>query len=193
MPLFPVAHAHTPAQPLIQFGHRTVVQLGSSIEVIAGDITKPETLLPAVQGLRVKVLMTHYQGVLNTLAAARSASFRGRFVYLNSGVTNPSLAGSLLNLLKRNTLIWRRHVEDEIRASGLDYTIIRVGFLLNHPGGQRAVEVSQTALPLAPGNRIARADAAEAFVEAMQHPQASRTTIRHRMGQRQPRRLGYAI
>jgi hypothetical protein len=92
--------------------------------------------------------MTHYQGVLNTLAAARSASFRGRFVYLNSGVTNPSLAGGLLNLLKRNTLIWRRHVEDEIRASGLDYTIIRVGFLLNHPGGQRAVEVSQTALPL---------------------------------------------
>jgi uncharacterized protein YbjT (DUF2867 family) len=173
---------------------RAAPRLGSAVDVIAGDITKPDTLFPAVQGAshiiftagvqsgRIApeslVKTTDYQGVLNTLTAARSEGFGGRFLYMNSiGVNTPSLTASLLNFLKRNTLIWRRHVEDEIRASGLDYTIIRVGFLRNSPGGQRAVEVSQGDLPLAPRYQIARADVAEAFVEALQHPRASRATF----------------
>jgi uncharacterized protein YbjT (DUF2867 family) len=168
--------------------------LGPSIEVVAGDITKPDTLAPAVQNARHIVFTagvhsgryapeslvraTDYQGVLDTLVAARNAGLAGRFLYLNSiGVTTPSPAATLINLLKRNTLVWRRRVEDEIRASGLDYTIIRVGFLVNGPVGRRAVEVSQAALPLAPRHRIARADVAEAFVESLQRPGTSRTTF----------------
>jgi uncharacterized protein YbjT (DUF2867 family) len=116
--------------------------------------------------------------VADTLAAARQARLAGRFVYLNSiGIETPSLAGALLNLLKRNTLVWRRRVEEDIRASGLDYTIIRVGFLLDRPGGEHAVIVDQDALALAPRHRITRADVAEAFVEAMQHPSTSRVTF----------------
>lgn len=173
---------------------RAALALGSSVEVVAGDITKPETLPPAVQGAthiiftagirsgrfarEPLVELTEFQGVLHTLAAARDAGFRGRFVYLNSiGVTTPSWAGTLLNRIKRNVLVWRCRVEDEIRASGLDYTIIRVGFLVNDPGERRAVQVSQTALPLLPRHRIARADVADAFAEAMRHPRASRTTF----------------
>ncbi len=172
---------------------RAAPRLGSAVDVVAGDITKPDTLSPAVHGARhiiftagvhsgriareSLVKMTDYQGVLNTLAVARSVGFSGRFLYLNSiGVTTSSLTADLLNFLKRNTLVWRRRVEDEIRASGLDYTIIRVGFLLNRPGGLRAVEVSQGALPLAPRHRIARADVAEAFAEALPHHCASRAT-----------------
>jgi uncharacterized protein YbjT (DUF2867 family) len=169
-------------------------ELGLSFEVVAGDLTKPETLPAAVADVdhiiftagapsgcyapeRV-VKATDYQGVVDTIAAARQAGFRGRFVYLNSiGIGTSSLAGTLINLLKRNTLVWRRRVEDDIRASGLDYTIIRVGFLLNRPAGEHAVVVGQDALPLAPRHRIARADVAETFVEAMEHPHASRTTF----------------
>lgn len=192
------------ARLLLQHGYRVRVlardpaeatpRLGSAIDVTAGDITKADTLPPAVQGAshiiftagvhsgRIAreslVRTTDYQGVLNTLAAARSAGFGGRFLYMNSiGVTTPSRTASLLNFLKRNTLVWRRRVEDEIRASGLDYTIIRVGFLLNSPSGQHAVAVSQGALPLAPRYRIARADVAEAFVAALQHPRALRATF----------------
>lgn len=168
--------------------------LGHSFEIFAGDLTKAETLPAAVADVdhiiftagapsgryaseRV-VRATDYQGVVATLVAARQAEFQGRFVYLNSiGIATPSLAGMLINLLKRNTFVWRRRVEDDIRASGLDYTIIRVGFLLNQPGGVHAVVVGQDALPLTPWNRIARADVAEAFVEAMTHPHASRTTF----------------
>lgn len=192
------------ARLLLQRGYRVRVlardptrvapQLGPVADVIAGDLTKPDTLTPAVRRASHIVFTagvhsgryapehlvraTDYQGVLDTLAAARSTGFAGRFLYLNSiGVTTPSLAATLMNLLKRNTLVWRRRVEDEIRASGLDYTIIRVGFLTNGPAGQRAVQVGQGALPLAPRHRIARADVAEAFIEALRHPQASRTTF----------------
>lgn len=169
-------------------------ELGSPFEVLAGDLTKADTLRPAVHDVEhiiftagapsgryapeSLVKATDYDGVIDTLAAARAAELPGRFVYLNTiGIKTPSLAGFLINLLKRNTLLWRRRVEDKIRSSGLDYTIIRVGFLLDRPGGKRAINVSQGALPLALSNRIARADVAETFVEAMEHPRASRTTF----------------
>jgi len=164
------------------------------VEVIAGDITRPESLNAAVDGARHVVFTagapsgryaperlvkaTDHDGVVNTLAALRRSGFGGRFVYLNSmGVTRPSLAAALINLLKRNTLVWRRRVETAIRASGFDYTIIRVGFLTDDPGGRADIAVSQGALPLSPRHRIARADLAEAFVTAMEHPSASRTTF----------------
>lgn len=173
---------------------RAAHELGSAFDVVAGDLTKPDTLPKAVQGIdhivftagapsgryapERLVRQTDYQGVLETMAAARAANFGGRFLYLNSiGITTPSLAATLINLLKRNALVWRRRVEDDIRASGIDYTIIRVGFLLDRPGEQRAVVVGQGALPLAPRYRIARADVAAAFVEALHHPRASRATF----------------
>ncbi len=191
------------AKLLLGRGHRVralartparAARLGSDVEVIRGDITKADTLPPAVRGVshivftagvrsgrlarETLVKLTEYQGVLDTLATARAAGFAGRFLYMTSiGVTTPSLSAALLNFLKGNTLAWRRRVEAEIRTSGLDYTIIRAGFLLNRPGGRRAVEVSQGALPLAPRYRIARADVAQAFVEALEHPRASRATF----------------
>jgi uncharacterized protein YbjT (DUF2867 family) len=169
-------------------------ELGHAFEVVAGDLTKAQTLPAAVADVdhiiftagtpsgryapERLVKATDYQGVVDTLAAARRGGFHGRFVYLNTiGVGTPSWAGTLINLLKRNTLVWRRRVEDDIRASGVDYTIIRVGFLLDRPAGEHAVVVGQDALPLAPRNRIGRADVAEAFVEAIEHPHAARTTF----------------
>ncbi len=98
----------------------------------------PESLIKA----------TDYQGVVDTLAAAQSTGCRGRFVYLNTlGIMTPSLPGIPDQSSQENTLIWRRRVEDNIRGSGLDYTIIRVGFLLDRPGGEHAVNVSQAPCP----------------------------------------------
>jgi uncharacterized protein YbjT (DUF2867 family) len=173
---------------------RAAQRLPSAVEVVAGDLTKPETLAPAVAGSdhiiftagvpsgryapEGLVRATDYQGALDTMTAARSAGMRGRFLYLNSiGVTVPSLSATLLNLLKRNALVWRRRLENDIRASGLDYTIVRVGFLSDDPGGKRAIRVTQEPLPLTPWHRIARADVAEIFVEAMENPRASRATF----------------
>ena len=192
------------AQRLVARGYRVRVlardpasvrdRLDASVEIVRGDITDPTTLPPAMQGVdhiiftagvrsgtlarEPIVKLTDYQGPLNTLAAARQVGFRGRFLYLNSiGINRGSWSAWLLNRIKGNTLRWRRVVEDEIRRSGIDYTIIRLGILVNDPGGHRAVRISQGNLALTPWGRIARADAAECFVEALEHPRASRATF----------------
>lgn len=168
---------------------RAAARLGSGVQVFPGDLTKPETLPAAVQDVghiiftagvpagpaRESVIVaTEYEGVVRTLDAAREEGFSGRFVYMTSlGTTRRSVTAGLLNLVKRNTLPWRKRAEDDIRANGVDYTIIRAGLLRNAPAGKRAVEITQEHLPLAPRYRIGRADVAEAIVEALQSPHAS--------------------
>jgi uncharacterized protein YbjT (DUF2867 family) len=166
----------------------------SSVEVISGDLTDSSTLAPAIRGVghivftagfrsgrptsERNIRATEYVGVLDTLTACRETGFAGRFLYMTaSGGGRPSLAAALLNLYKGNTLKWRLRAEEAIRASGLAYTIIRTGVLLNRPGGERAIHLTQEPLPLSPRYRIARADVADAFVAALEHPRTPRTTF----------------
>lgn len=168
--------------------------LERGIEIVHGDLTRPETLFPAVDGVdhiiftagapsgryafERLVRQTDYQGVLDTLAAARQTRFHGRFLYLNSiGMKTRSVSAWLINLLKRNTLVWRRKVEDELRASGVNYTIIRVGFLTDRPGGRYRIRIGQDELPLSPRYKITREDVAEAFLRALRDPKTSRRTF----------------
>lgn len=174
-------------------------KLGPEVEVVAGDLTRPETLSAAVAEMHHIVFTagvtrrpaaeslikaTEYDGLRNTLAAATRAGFAGRFLYMTSiGVATPSLAATLLNLVKRNTLEWRRRAEAEIRASGLPYTIIRAGFLTNARAGTRAIELSQHDYPLTLKYRIARADVAEVFVQALRQRDTARSTFEAVWGQ----------
>jgi len=173
-------------------GHAKTL-LSSAIDVVGGDITRPDTLpsamrdidhivftagvtkRPAGEGL---IIETVFEGVKNTLAAAREGGVEGRFLYMTAiGVTSRSPGAALLNLVKRNTLHWRRRAEDAIRASGLAYTIVRAGILTNAPGGRRAIDVSQNDYPLALKYRIGRADVAEAIVMALKYPNLRWTTF----------------
>lgn len=173
---------------------RARVRLGPMSEIVVGDITRGATLPPAIAGAthliftagcrsgrpatEAQIRSTEFGGVVNTLRAAREVGFTGRFLYMTaSGMTTRSIAAVALNLYKGNTLVWRRRAEVEIRRSVADYTIIRAGVLLNQPGGQRAIVVTQDPLPLSIRYRIARADVAEAFVAALDHPGASQTTF----------------
>jgi uncharacterized protein YbjT (DUF2867 family) len=173
---------------------RAAVTLGAEFDIVRGDITKPETLQSAMNGARHIVFTagrrsgrpfrerqireTEYQGVLNTLNAARDAGFTGRFLYMTaSGVAKQSFWSFALNLYKGNTLVWRRKAEEAIRASGLAYTVIRAGMLSNQAGGTHAIEVTQSPLPLSPRYRIARADVAEVFVAALEQPRTACTTF----------------
>jgi len=180
---------------------RALALFDPSIEVVAGDVTKLQTLGPAIEGAKhiiftagcrsgypvreAKVKAVEYEGVLNTLAAAWELGFSGRFLYMNSsGLTTPSLFATCLNLWKGNTLRWRQRVEKKIRDSGLNYTIIRTGVLLNQPGGQHFIEVTQQPLPLSFRHRISRADVAKLFVTALDHPKTVHTTFEAVWGQR---------
>jgi len=183
-----------PVRVLARDPIRAVERLGSTIQVVAGDLTIKDSLPPALDsaahiivtaGCRsgrpfreAQIKATEYHGLLHTLAAAQRTGFSGRFLYMtSSGVLTRSFWTFCLNAYKGNTLIWRRRAEDKIRVSGLDYTIIRAGVLLNREGGRHALKVSQVPLPLSPLYRIARADVAEAFVAALDHPQTTRTSF----------------
>jgi uncharacterized protein YbjT (DUF2867 family) len=93
------------------------------------------------------------------------------------GTTRGSILSFLLNLIKGNTLRWRRRAEEALRKSGLEYTIIHAGILTDAPGGQRAVEIGQAHYPMRLRYRISRADAAELFVRALRHPNTRNTTF----------------
>jgi uncharacterized protein YbjT (DUF2867 family) len=163
-------------------------------EIARGDLTDPASLVQAFSGVdgviftagvrtgrfarRSVTRATEYEGVLHTIEAARRQAFRGRFVYMTSvGVRRQSLFAWGLNLWKGGTIHWRHLAEDALRASGLDYCIVRAVFLLNRPGGRRAVVVRQVESALGFREAIARADVADALVEALHHPLASRTTF----------------
>src|SRR5262245_8375770 len=161
-----------PVRVLARDPVRVARLFASTVEVVGADITKKHTLPGAMEGAshivftagcrsghpfsEAQIRETEYHGVLNTLDTAGRMEFTGRFLYMTaSGVTTRSVSSVLLNLYKGNTLVWRRRAEDAIRASGLAYTIIRTGMLLNRPGGVHAVKVTQEGLPLSPRYRIA--------------------------------------
>ena len=159
-----------------------------------GDLTDPASIVRAFDGVdhliftagvrsgrfsrRSVTRATEYEGVLHAIDAARTHGLRGRFVYMTAiGVRRRSLFAWGLDLWKGGTFHWRHLAEDAIRASGLDYCIVRAAFLLNRLGGRRAVAIRQVESPLTFHEGIARADVAEVLVEALQHPRASRVTF----------------
>lgn len=169
-------------------------RVGTGIDLVAGDMTIPDTLRRALDGARsvivtagvrrghpsteARIRATEYDGVQHVLAAARDAELPGRFMYMtSSGVGSRSFAAMALNLYKGNTLRWRARLEPLIRSSGLDYTIIRAGFLLNARGGRHPILITQQPLPLSVKWRIAREDVADIFVATLDHPKASRATF----------------
>src|SRR5262245_386790 len=173
----------------------------SNVEIVAGDLTKPESLLPALSDIshviftagcqsghparEARVKAVEHDGVVHTMTAVRQLGFSGRFLYMTaSGVMTQNLATICLNLWKGNTLLWRRRVENVIRASDVDDTIIRCSVLLNRAGGEHVLEITQQPLPLAWRYRIARADVAEVFLAALEHPNVSRTTFETVWGRR---------
>ncbi|CAN5574061.1 SDR family oxidoreductase [soil metagenome] len=178
---------------LARDGARALQRLGGVVEVVVGDVRRPETLPAAMDAVDAIVLTaavtrriagqravraTVYEGTLNTLSVARRAGFSGRFLYMSAlGTRRWSWLGFLLSRMKGNTLRWRRLAEEAIRQSGLDYTIVHAGILTNGPTGERAIEISQHDHPLLPRYRISRGDVAEVFVQALRHPRTRNTTF----------------
>jgi uncharacterized protein YbjT (DUF2867 family) len=172
---------------------RARARLGDAVEVAQGDVTRPDTLPPAMEGIdhliltvgvttrpagQALVRATEYDGTRNVLDAARRAGLAGRFMYMSAiGTTRWSVAALTLNLIKGNTLRWRRRAEEEIRRSGLHHTIVHAGILTGAPPGTRPVHVGQEEYPMSLRYRIGREDAAEVFVQALPRPETRDTTF----------------
>jgi uncharacterized protein YbjT (DUF2867 family) len=159
-------------------------QLGPDVQYIQGDVKDPATLTAAMSGVDVVISsigargkegpdrpeMIDYEGVRNLTDAAKAAKVQ-QFVLLSSrGVTQE---GHPLNRMFGNVLVWKLKGEDYLRASGLAYTVIRPGGLLNEPAGKGDIAFEQ-------GDRkfggsalsIPREDVAIVCVEALRNPDA---------------------
>ena len=168
-------------------------RFGDTVEIMVGDVTRPDTLPPAFAGVDHVILTvgvtqrpaseklvkpTVYDGTLHVLAAAREAGLPGRFMYMSAlGTTRWSILAFGLNLIKGNTLRWRRRGEEEIRRSGLAYTIVHAGILTDAPAGQRGIGIGQEELAMRLKYKISREDVAEVFMRALRHPGTRNTTF----------------
>ena len=132
---------------LVRDPEQAKAQLGPDVEYVAGDVKDPATLTPAMTGVSAVISSIgargkdgpdrpekiDYEGVRNLVDAARAARIK-QFVLISSqGVTHND---NPLNRMFGDVLIWKLKGEDYLRASGLAYTIVRPGLLLNEPGGQ---------------------------------------------------------
>jgi uncharacterized protein YbjT (DUF2867 family) len=122
--------------------------LADDVDMVIGDLTRPETLTPAVEGVDA-IVFTHgsggggkagaervdYGGVRNVLAALGDRSVRIALMTA-IGVTNRE--GDYNRRTEAHD--WKRRAERLVRVSGLPYTIVRPGwFDCNKPDEHRLV------------------------------------------------------
>jgi len=172
-------------------------RLPADAQLVFGDLTRPDTLLAAVDGVDA-VVFTHgsdgagkvgaenvdYGGVRNTLAALGSRP--ARIALMTSiGLTNRSSA------YNRSTEAhdWKRRSERLVRATGRPYTIVRPGwFDYNGPDQHRLLllqgDTRQAGTPS--DGAIARSQLAQVLVSSLGSETAvgrpwssSRSTARH--------------
>lgn len=116
-----------------------------------------------------------YGGVKNLVDAAVAENV-SHFVLLTAiGVTDPAHP---FNKATRGALGWRLKGEDHLRASGLGYTIVRPGGLVNQPAGQQGLRIEQGDQwrPLL-RSTLSRDDLALVLIESLRNPAARRTTF----------------
>lgn len=160
------------------------VEAQTGLEIVTGDVRQPETLAPALRGVSHVMCATgsrapiggnspqhvDYEGVRNLVAAAQATGVE-RFLLVSSiSVTKPNHP---LNAFGK-VLTWKLRGEEVLRASGVPYTIVRPGGLMDAPGGQSGLKFDQ-------GDRItgtiSRQDVAEVCVRALGRPEARNATF----------------
>jgi uncharacterized protein YbjT (DUF2867 family) len=163
------------------------VAFPSAVTVVSGDVKDPASLGPAMAGMQSVISavgaktakgpdrpeMIDYQGVKNLAEAARAAGIR-QFVLVSSrSVTQDD---NPLNKMFGDVLKWKLKGEDALRASGVPYTVVRPGGLLNKPGRQQTV-VFEQGDTVSAQTTIARADVADICVQALKYPEALNKTF----------------
>jgi nucleoside-diphosphate-sugar epimerase len=119
-----------------------------------------------------------YLGLLNLVDAARSSGFQGRIILPSvMGADRSSVMIRFLDEIKSG--LQRNLIERELylRASGLDYTIVRAPILTNAPAGDANIRISRATNKLTAGPKISRGDLARVMILASQQTAASRKTF----------------
>jgi uncharacterized protein YbjT (DUF2867 family) len=167
------------------------------VEIVEGDVAKNfSSVRRAAEGMDAIICCTgptdrlnplapfqvDFQGTENLVAAAKQAGSIKKLVYISSiGVDDPLFP---LNAFW-GVLFWKKQGELAIQRSGINYTIIRPGGLLNEiktggrgDGGVVAAGADAFGLPprRMPGS-ILRSDVAEGAIVALVAPEASNKVV----------------
>ncbi len=179
-------------------------KFGSTAGFIIGDITNFSDLKSAIADCDALVILTSavpqlkappqpgqkpefefepggmpeqvdWLGQKNQIDAAKQAGVQHIVLVGSMGGTNPN--NPLNDLGNGKILIWKRQAEQYLIDSGIKYTIIRAGGLLDQPGGKRELIVGKndTLLTNPPNGiptSIPREDVAELVVQALIQPNA---------------------
>jgi uncharacterized protein YbjT (DUF2867 family) len=182
----------TAFRPLTRNREEALKRLGpayADLDWVECDVRDPAQVAAAMRGVThvISVIganqvggpnsaeFVDYGGVKNLVDAALSEKVR-HFVLLTAiGVTDPAHP---FNKATKGALGWRLKGEDYLRASGLSYTIVRPGGLVNQPAGQQGLRLEQgdNWRPLL-RSTLSREDLALVLIEALHNPAARRATF----------------
>lgn len=156
------------------------VVLGDDVEYVQGDVRDITTIRPAVAGATYLISaigagrsdpdngpeQVDFGGVKNLAEAAAEAGIKQFVLVSSSGVTQED---HFLNRVMNNVLIWKGRGEEALRNSGVPYTIVRPGGLVNAPGGTEGLVFAQGDTT---AGRINREDVALICIAALDNPEA---------------------
>ncbi|MFZ2165615.1 MAG: SDR family oxidoreductase [Propionibacteriaceae bacterium] len=163
-------------------------KLPQGVELVVGDVTRPETLAAAVEGIDAVVFTLgsdgagasgartiDYGGVRNVLTALKGRPVRVALMTA-IGVTNRE------GDYNRSTQApdWKRRSERLVRASGLDYTIVRPGWFDYNAADQHRLVLWQGVRRYTGGPSdgvVARHQIAQVLVESLTSEAARRKTF----------------
>ena len=170
---------------LVRDADRARPVLGDLVDYVIGDVRQRATIDAAMPGVRYVVStvgatrkdpanapqFVDFEGVRNLAEAAGAAKVEQLVVVSSAGVTRKDHP---LNRMFNNVLIWKGQGEAAVRASGVDYTIIRPGGLNDQPGAEAGVRLEQ-------GDQgtgyVSRADVARVCVAALRSAAARNRTF----------------
>lgn len=151
--------------------------LGAGVQVVVADVTKPETLPAAVKGVDFVVSALgavpfgtdvpeaiDYHGIAALVDASKAARVK-QFVHMTSlgaGSTDPNEG---LNKMFKMVQMWKGKGEEHIRKSGMGWTIVRPGGLVDCEPGKAGLKVGH--MDGTASGRVCRADAGLVMVAAL--------------------------
>jgi len=157
-------------------------KFGEKYNWVEADVTKPETLLMAVDGVDIIISAVatkipfgsnrpenvDYFGVKNLVSAAKAANV-SRLIIITS--SSSGVKDHFLNKIFNDTLMWKAKAEKILVNSGLDYVIVCPSVIDDDIGGVRKINLIPR-LQYQPGMKISRADLAVVVVASAGHPDA---------------------
>jgi len=127
---------------------------GDSVDYAVGDVRKPAQLIDPLRDVDYVITsigatrgsasnspeFVDYGGVRNLADVSKAQGVEQFVLVSSSGVTQED---HFLNKMFNNVLRWKLKGEDALRASGVPYTIVRPGGLLDTPGGKSKLIFAQ--------------------------------------------------